>query len=346
MFLRAQSAAMAQTVFNAPSVFNFYPPDYVVPRHDVLGPEFALQNTTTAFARINFANSLVYSRRSIRDQTVYGATGTQPDWSALTALAGDPEALVDKLDRLLLHGTMSPARASAIVTAINAVPQPTRWAARRRPSTSSQPRRNIKWSADHGPPRIPSPRRARLSAAGLGCATSIFFSLYRRTRRPSATTRRWSACSCSAASTATTSSSRRTRRATAHYAAVRGASSGIQLTQAELLPIAPRDAIAYALRSASRAHRVAGAVQRRASSRFSRTSGTLTQPTSKAQYYAAGRRPDNLFSHSDQQTQWQTAVATGASRTGWGGRLADAIGPVAGQSFPGDHLHRGRHAVM
>ena len=42
VFLRAQSAAMGQPVFNAPSVFNFYPPDYVGPRTDVLGPEFAL----------------------------------------------------------------------------------------------------------------------------------------------------------------------------------------------------------------------------------------------------------------------------------------------------------------
>jgi uncharacterized protein (DUF1800 family) len=120
VFLRAQANAMSQTVFNAPSVFNFYPPDYVVPGTTILGPEFALQNTTTAFARINYVNSLVYSTIN-PDQTVYGATGTQPNWSALTALAGNPQALVDKLNRLLLHGTMSTAAQSAVVTAINAV---------------------------------------------------------------------------------------------------------------------------------------------------------------------------------------------------------------------------------
>ena len=120
VFLRAQANAMSQPVFNAPSVFNFYPPDYVVPGTTILGPEFALQNTTTAFARINYVNSLVYSTIN-PDQTVYGATGTQPNWSSLTALAGNPPALVDKLNRLLLHGTMSTAAQSAVVTAVNAV---------------------------------------------------------------------------------------------------------------------------------------------------------------------------------------------------------------------------------
>src|SRR5579871_420276 len=35
--------------------------------------------------------------------------------------------------------------------------------------------------------------------------------------------------------------------------------------------------------------------------------------------------PVNLFSHSDQTSQWQTAQANGLGSTGWGGRLADAV---------------------
>jgi len=121
VFLRAQANAMNQPVFNAPSVFNFYPPDYVVPGTTILGPEFALQNTTTAFSRINYVNTLVFSTAINPDQTVYGATGTQLNWSALTPLASNPAALVDKLNRLLLHGTMSAAAQNAVVTAVNAV---------------------------------------------------------------------------------------------------------------------------------------------------------------------------------------------------------------------------------
>jgi uncharacterized protein (DUF1800 family) len=119
VYLRAQSAAMGQPVFQAPSVFNFYPPDYIVPKTDVLGPEFALQNTSSTFARINFVNALVFGTIN-PDPTVYGATGTQVDWSAFTAVAGDADALVDKLDRLLLHGTLSSQAHDAIVTAVNA----------------------------------------------------------------------------------------------------------------------------------------------------------------------------------------------------------------------------------
>jgi hypothetical protein len=49
------------------------------------------------------------------------AIGTKPDWTALSALAGDPNALLDKLNVLLLHGTMPAAMRASIVPAINAV---------------------------------------------------------------------------------------------------------------------------------------------------------------------------------------------------------------------------------
>jgi uncharacterized protein (DUF1800 family) len=121
VFLRAQANAMGQPVYTAPSVFNFYPPDYVVPGTDIIGPEFALQNTSSALSRINYVNTLVYGGDVAADANVYGATGTQFDWSAFTALAANPGALVAKLNALLLHGTLSTAAQSTIVAAVNAV---------------------------------------------------------------------------------------------------------------------------------------------------------------------------------------------------------------------------------
>lgn len=54
--------------------------------------------------------------------------------------------------------------------------------------------------------------------------------------------------------------------------------------------------------------------------------GSLVQPVNRAQYQAALTPvPNNLFSHADQQAQWQTSVAQGNSVTGWGGRAADYI---------------------
>ena len=54
--------------------------------------------------------------------------------------------------------------------------------------------------------------------------------------------------------------------------------------------------------------------------------GSLVQPLTRAQYQAAQAPvPLNLFSHPDQQLQWQTSIAQGNSPTGWAGRAADYI---------------------
>ena len=51
--------------------------------------------------------------------------------------------------------------------------------------------------------------------------------------------------------------------------------------------------------------------------------GTLTAPLTKAKYQAGTSRPYQLFSHSDQQQQWQTSVSSSDTPFGWGGRVAD-----------------------
>jgi uncharacterized protein (DUF1501 family) len=54
--------------------------------------------------------------------------------------------------------------------------------------------------------------------------------------------------------------------------------------------------------------------------------GSLVQPLTRSQYQGAQAPvPLNLFSHSDQQLQWQTSVAQGNSPTGWAGRVADYL---------------------
>ncbi len=54
--------------------------------------------------------------------------------------------------------------------------------------------------------------------------------------------------------------------------------------------------------------------------------GSLVQPVTRAQYQAAQTPvPMNLFSHADQQNQWQSSIAQGGSTTGWAGRVADYV---------------------
>jgi uncharacterized protein (DUF1800 family) len=112
------ASTLGQNLFYPVSVFNYYAPDYVVPGTSLIGPEFALQNASTYINRDNIANTFVFG--TIAPLATYpGATGTQPDWSALQAAAGSATALIDKLDALLLHGTMSQTMRTGLTTAIN-----------------------------------------------------------------------------------------------------------------------------------------------------------------------------------------------------------------------------------
>lgn len=61
--------------------------------------------------------------------------------------------------------------------------------------------------------------------------------------------------------------------------------------------------------------------------------GSLVAPLTRANYQDGSvPHPDSLFSHSDQQLQWQTTVSKGVSRTGWAGRLADRQTSINGAS--------------
>jgi len=63
--------------------------------------------------------------------------------------------------------------------------------------------------------------------------------------------------------------------------------------------------------------------------------GTLVTPLTQAQYKnQQAAIPSNLFSHLDQQTEWQTSLAQGSGATGWGGRVADAIQGCNTTGFP------------
>jgi uncharacterized protein (DUF1501 family) len=57
--------------------------------------------------------------------------------------------------------------------------------------------------------------------------------------------------------------------------------------------------------------------------------GTLTYPTTLSQYTSGSASlPPQLFSHADQQTQWQSSLPDQPFQTGWGGRLADLINAI------------------
>jgi uncharacterized protein (DUF1501 family) len=118
----------------------------------------------------------------------------------------------------------------------------------------------------------------------------------------------------------------------ASYSKVRTPASGIQLAQSSLLPIQPINVgTPYGLHpSLAELQTLFG--QRKMA--ILANVGTLTQPTTQAQYNA-GLRPYSLYSHADQQAQWQSSISTGQSATGWGGRAADQVATMnTGTGFP------------
>jgi uncharacterized protein (DUF1800 family) len=121
------AAQLDQDVFRAPSVFNFYSPDYQVPGEPgVQGPEFEIHSSMTALRRANFISRLLCLGLAASCLTTggippggtqstadYRPSGTSID---LTPWATpDTDILVIWLNMALLHGTMSPEM-SAIVT--------------------------------------------------------------------------------------------------------------------------------------------------------------------------------------------------------------------------------------
>ena len=115
----------------------------------------------------------------------------------------------------------------------------------------------------------------------------------------------------------------------ASYSAARG---NLAVPSAQLLSISVPSARATfglhpnltRLRSLWQAHRLAVVAN----------VGPLVSPMTRSEYLnKTVPRPSQLFSHSDQQAEWQSGLATGALPTGWGGRLADVI-QTSSNGFP------------
>ena len=123
--LIGQSAGMEENVFAAPSVFNFFPPDYELMGSNGAGvnaPELAIVDASTSLKRADFANRLIFGRPVPPDASVPQAVGTALTLAAWQPQAGDAAGLVDRLAALLLHQPLAAAPRSAIVQAVQTVP--------------------------------------------------------------------------------------------------------------------------------------------------------------------------------------------------------------------------------
>src|SRR2546423_12654439 len=117
------STPLGQDVFNPPTVFSYFPADYGLPGTNLVAPEFGILDTSSSYQRANFVNTLFLGNagNGIAINNPNRPSGTQLNYSAYQAQAGNPSALADMLNTNLMHGTMSSSMKNSIVTSLTAI---------------------------------------------------------------------------------------------------------------------------------------------------------------------------------------------------------------------------------
>ena len=105
-----------------------------------------------------------------------------------------------------------------------------------------------------------------------------------------------------------------------NYASIR---ANLALPQASLLPLQTGSAANFGLHP--NLPELQGLFNNQKSLAVLANVGTLVQPTTRQNYQSHLSLPQNLFSHSDQQNQWQTTQLSGLPNAGWAGKVADKI---------------------
>jgi uncharacterized protein (DUF1800 family) len=114
-FMTEFVGAVGESPFTQSSVFNYFPPQYVIPQTAINSPEFGLENTGTIVPRLNLANAIAHN----------AADGFLIDLSATSAigqLANNPAQMADYLGMLFMHSQMPTDMRSQLITAISAIP--------------------------------------------------------------------------------------------------------------------------------------------------------------------------------------------------------------------------------
>jgi uncharacterized protein (DUF1800 family) len=111
-FMANFSTDMAQRVFFAPSVFNYFSPGFRPAGATFTGPEFQIFNGATAVVRASFPARLLRGG--------FGSDVTF-DLTPYSQVAGDANALVNLVDRNIMGEQMPAEMKQAIVEAVNAV---------------------------------------------------------------------------------------------------------------------------------------------------------------------------------------------------------------------------------
>lgn len=120
--INSETLNLSQDVFNPPSVFNYYSMENTLPNSVIYAPEFGIFSTGNALKRANFLNNLLFNGGIQRSGNA--PCGTRINISRLQNLAetdSSGAALLDVLNREMMHSSMSPQVRAHILEAVQAV---------------------------------------------------------------------------------------------------------------------------------------------------------------------------------------------------------------------------------
>ena len=109
------TTALGEKPYTSGSVFNFFPPNYIIPGTTFNAPEFGQENTASAILRLTLADNLVNNRISnfTVDLSASSALGMMASKTGVAAI--DSGNLVDALGTIFMHGQMPTQMRTAIV---------------------------------------------------------------------------------------------------------------------------------------------------------------------------------------------------------------------------------------
>lgn len=123
LYIPNPESNLAQAVLRAPTVFNFFEPNFTlagkVAESGLYAPEFQIMTDTTAITQQNFYYTYIYNNRSTTDMNQQTIGLNLTSWIQISK---NPQQLVDTVSLLLTGGTMSKQNIDRIVSAISSMP--------------------------------------------------------------------------------------------------------------------------------------------------------------------------------------------------------------------------------
>ena len=112
----SSATRLGESPGRAPSVFNWFRPGYTPPgsiiaTSGMVAPEFQITNEPTVIAYVNYMQTVIAN----------GAGDAKPDYSALTTIAADSQALLNELNLVLAANQISAATIGQMKTALDTI---------------------------------------------------------------------------------------------------------------------------------------------------------------------------------------------------------------------------------